>query len=223
MKPLAFAFTLLAQIPAPATAGPWLAESGSTFTSVSTTLNYQLDVTRNTYLEHGLNDHLTLGAELILANDRFGSRQGGATLLLRRPLDMGAAPHLFAYELGLGARWANDMTHSHVQAGLSWGRGFEWRGTSGWATVDSALRMGVKDSGYLIKVDGTIGLNFTPALAAIGQIYLYQSEAGNGATLAPSIVWRYLKARDSRIQIGVETPLNRPEQTAAKIGLWQRF
>ncbi|KZY25575.1 MULTISPECIES: hypothetical protein [unclassified Sulfitobacter] len=223
MKPLAFAFTLLVQTPAPGAAGPWLAESGSTFTSVSTTLNYQLDVTRNTYLEHGLHPHLTLGAELILENDRFGSRKGGATLFLRRPLDMGAAPHLFAYELGLGARWANEVTHPHAQAGLSWGRGFEWRGTSGWATVDSALRKGLKDSGYLFKVDGTIGLNLTSDLAAMGQIYLYQSETGNGATLAPSFVWRYLETRDSRIQIGFETPLDRPERTAAKIGLWQRF
>lgn len=222
MKPLAALFALVFSGSALG-AGPWLAEPGQTFTAFSSTLNYFLDVGRSTYVEHGLRQDLTVGADLHFATDRFGVRDGAATLFIRRQLPLAADPHRFAYELGLGARWDDTATLPHAQVGLSWGRGLTWGERSGWATVETSLRVGLNDDERLFKLDGTLGLDLSPRVTVMGQVFLYQTEHEAGGSFAPSLVVRYEPETKNRIQIGLVSPFDNRDDTAVKIGLWRSF
>ena len=129
---------LLILLTAPVTAysGAWLREKGKGFSSntVSVTQNY--DISESTFLEYGVRDDLTLGAEVSFLASSYGLQSGSATLFLRRPLGRQGRPNVWSAELGIGAAWVGDVVTPNVKAGLSWGRGFTLAEKNGWITID---------------------------------------------------------------------------------------
>ena len=108
---------LLILLTAPVTAysGAWLREKGKGFSSntVSVTQNY--DISESTFLEYGVRDDLTLGAEVSFLASSYGLQSGSATLFLRRPLGRQGRPNVWSAELGIGAAWVGDVVTHHRQ------------------------------------------------------------------------------------------------------------
>ncbi len=74
----------------------------------------------------------------------------------------------------------------------------------------------------MLKVDSTIGLNFTEVTTGMVQLYLAHLDRETYGSIAPSIV---IKPRNSkfRIQIGAESQLGNFENPGLKFGIWREF
>ncbi|MGJ8628092.1 MAG: hypothetical protein ACSHXB_14120 [Sulfitobacter sp.] len=205
-----------------ANAGAWLREKGSSFTSVSFSSTWFLDTTNTSYLEYGLRDNLTVGADVGYATSRNGTQSGYGTLFIRRPLGQNDGPNQWAYELGVGAAWVGEEVLPYLKTGLSWGRGIKLRDTNGWMAVDASITWDVTSGLHVAKIDSTIGLNFTEVTTGMVQLYLAHLDQQTYGSIAPSIV---IKPRNSkfRIQIGAESQLDDLENTGIKLGLWREF
>tara|TARA_R110002049_G_scaffold44333_3_gene129815 strand:+ start:49289 stop:49921 length:633 start_codon:yes stop_codon:yes gene_type:complete len=205
-----------------ASAGAWLRETGSSFTATSFSGSYFLDTSQSTYIEFGLRDNLTLGADINFYNSRLGQQSGHATLFVRMPIGATDSDNRWAYELGIGATWAGEFYYPHVRAGLSWGRSVKWNDHSGWMAVDASVRRDIGIDTTVTKIDSTIGIDFTPVTTGMLQLFVTHDPAGAKAKLAPSVVISPSFSK-FRFQIGTETPLGSPRDTAIKIGLWRSF
>jgi len=205
-----------------ALAGPWLREEGTTFTSTSFTLNYFYETGSNTYVEHGLRDDMTVGADIgIFRNSTIGP-SGTATLFLRRPFGNREGKNLWAYDLGLGASWEGLLISPHVKTALTWGRGITLRGKGGWTTVDASIIWDFGYAAHLVKIDGTVGLNISDRFASMFQLYVSHSKGDTAAIVAPSLIYTPAKGK-SKWQIGLENPIGDSRRTAIKFGLWREF
>jgi hypothetical protein len=204
-----------------AVAGPWLREEGTGFAATSSSLTYFLDTNQSLYLEYGLRADLTLAADIQRNRDAYGLGGGVGTFLLRLPFVTASETHLWAYELGIGAHWTMQETRPHLRAGLSWGRSIEWQGKHGWTTIDAALRWAAQGDS-VIKIDGSLGLNFDDRSSAMVQLFLRHDANGTAAKLAPSYIFS-VGEKGTRFQLGLEVPIKEPSQTAAKIGIWYSF
>ena len=207
---------------APLQAGAWLRGEGGVFVSSSFTLNARQANTSGTYLEYGLRPDMTLGFDVQRYTDAGALQGGTATAFLRRPLGSPDRKSVWSYEIGLGAGWKNDLVTPHLKTGLSWGRGFQLRDRGGWMNVDAAVFWPLDAGTQVAKLDTTVGLNFTDATTGMVQLYLAHIDRELFATLAPSLVYKP-KGRDWRIQIGTESPLDAPDATSIKLGLWREF
>lgn len=219
---LAFILIFCLNAAAPVRAGPWLREKGSAFSSVSVTGTYFGDFGTASYLEYGLRADMTLGADVTTLRSPTGAQSGSGTLFLRRALGAGKGKHLWAYDLGIGASWREDLIKPHLRTGISWGRGYQLGPRNGWMTVDAAVLWDLSQSQHLGKVDATLGLNFTDRTTGMVQLYLTHLDREFFATVAPSVV---IKPRNGKlkIQIGAETPVNNLQDTALKLGIWREF
>lgn len=205
-----------------ADAGAWLREKGSSFTSVAFTSTWFRDTTSTSYLEYGLRDDLTIGADIGYATSRNGTQSGYGTFFIRRPLGQRDRNIKWAYELGVGAAWVGDTVLPYVKTGLSWGRGIEVRDKSGWMAVDASMTWDVTSGHHLAKIDSTIGVNFTEVTTGMVQLYLAHLDSETYGSIAPSILIKPRKSK-FRIQIGAESQLGHFDNTAIKIGLWREF
>ncbi|MGJ5621478.1 hypothetical protein [Sulfitobacter sp. MF3-043] len=203
-------------------AGAWLREKGTSFTSVSFTSTWFRDTTNTSYLEYGWRDDLTIGTDIGYATSSQGTQSGYGTIFVRRPLGKNNGPNKWAYELGVGAAWVDYIAIPYLKTGVSWGRGFTFRDTPGWASVDASVSWALTTSHHLAKVDTTVGLNFTSVTTGMLQLYLAHLDRETYASIAPSVV---IKPRNAkyRLQIGADSQLGNPEYTAIKIGLWREF
>ena len=208
----------------PAQAGAWLREKGAGFASISFAATYFLDTEQKTYLEYGVRDDLTLGADIAIIGDQFGNAGGYATLFLRRPIGGTDSPHRWAYELGVGAAWAPEIVTPYIKTGLSWGRGIQIRETYGWVTVDASVSWDLMYGVHVTKVDSTVGLTFNDTFAGMLQLYTANVQNENFATIAPSLLISPSKDDSAyRFQVGTETLFGDIEASAIKIGLWREF
>ena len=208
--------------PSLAEAGAWLREKGTGFSSTAFTITADQDIANTTYLEYGLRPNLTLGADVRLGRDTFGSQDGFATLFLRKPLSNPEKDSKWAYELGFGATWDDTLVEPHVKAGLSWGRGIQWGDRYGWMSVDSSLRWDITTSRSTTKIDSTIGLGITEVTTGMLQLYLTDFDGTSSASLAPSLILQP-RGKKFRVQVGAEAPLDDTDDTALKLGLWRDF
>lgn len=206
----------------PARAGAWMRDKGTSFVSSTFTLNRLLDQGSGTYVEYGWHDDLTVGADLSLANSHLGLQSGAVTFFLRRPLGRTDGMNKWAYEIGAGTAWVQNLTLPHVKLGLSWGRNFQIKDNYGWMGLDGALYWDITTGKRAAKLDGTFGYNFSDVTAAMFQVYFAQIDRQTFTTLAPSILIRP-KNRNFRIQIGTESPLDSFSDTSIKLGLWREF
>ncbi|HDZ50963.1 MAG: hypothetical protein KBT62_00220 [Sulfitobacter litoralis] len=217
---------LLILLTAPVTAysGAWLREKGKGFSSntVSVTQNY--DISESTFLEYGVRDDLTLGAEVSFLASSYGLQSGSATLFLRRPLGRQGRPNVWSAELGIGAAWVGDVVTPNVKAGLSWGRGFTLAEKNGWITIDSSLSWDVYLQEHLAKVDSTVGINLGERFSGMLQIFHASTSTTTATSIAPSIIVRPIKSRpDIRLQIGAETLITDSSNPALKLSIWREF
>lgn len=221
MRSLVFLLICL-WVTTPAHAGAWLREKGSSFVSSTFTLNMLRDQSSGTYIEYGWHDDLTIGADLSFANSHLGLQSGAVTFFLRRPIGNTEGPNKWAYEIGAGTAWVQNLKLPHVKVGLSWGRGITLRDKHGWMGVDSAIFWDVSSGRRTAKLDGTIGLHFTDVTSGMLQIYVAQINQQTYGTFAPSLL---IKPRNKkfRIQIGAEGPFGAFTETSIKLGLWREF
>ncbi|WP_373489480.1 hypothetical protein [Blastomonas sp.] len=206
----------------PAVAGPWLREKGRTFTSTSVTLNHFQDAASSTYIEHGLREDMTVGADIGVFRNTTAGPSGTATIFLRRPWGNRDGQSLWAYELGAGASWDGAVISPHAKTGVTWGRGITFRDKGGWTTVDASYRWDLGAGEDVFKLDGTLGLNFTDRVAGMFQVYVSHSAGETSATLAPSVIYA-AKSGKTKWQLGIESPLSDTARTAIKFGLWRDF
>ena len=214
----------LLQLPPPAQGGAWLREKGTGFTSTTVNVTRSYDISESTFMEYGVRDDLTLGAEVGFLASSIGLQSGFGSVFLRRPLGRRDRPNVWSAELGFGAAWVGDAVYPNVKAGLSWGRGYTLGQKHGWVTIDSSLAWDIYLQEHLAKVDGTIGINFGDRFSGMLQIYYASTSAAGATSVAPSIVMRPLKSRpDIRFQIGAETLINDTSNPALKLSLWREF
>ncbi len=205
-----------------ANAGAWLREKGSSFTSISFSATWFGDTANSSYLEYGVRDDLTLGTDIGYSNSTLGIQSGYGTIFLRRPIGKNAGPNKWAYELGVGAAWINDIVLPYVKTGLSWGRGFTIHEKSGWIAVDASVTWELSLGNRLTKIDTTVGVNFTDVTTGMVQLYLADLANDSYASIAPSLVFKPRKGK-FRIQIGAETQLDNFDNPALKLGIWREF
>lgn len=215
---------LLLYLPAaaPAVAGPWLREKGKGFRATSVSASYSYDLSQSTYLEYGWRDDLTLGLDILTSQSRFGELSGSGTLFLRLPLGSPGERGRWAYDLGLGASWQGELVSPHLKAGLSWGRGFTKGDRNGWLTVDASLKWDFGLAEREIKIDSTAGFDFSALTTAMVQLFVTNTPTTTAVRVAPSVVLSPEWAK-YRFQIGSEIPVDRPEDTLLKLGLWREF
>lgn len=213
---------LVTVVPGRACAGAWLREQGTSFTSVSFSATYFRDISNSTYLEIGVRENLTLGADIGYSTDRFGQQSGDATLFFRRRIGTSTGPNKWAYEIGAGATWAGDLILPHFKTGLSWGRGIQLKERHGWMSVDATVIWDLGNGQHQSKLDTTVGLNFSDTATGMVQLFLGNLSGETYGTLAPSLILKP-KKRNFRIQFGFEAPLDSVENTSVKLGLWREF
>lgn len=213
---------ILLALALPASAGPWLREKGSSFVASSVAINRQLDSATQTYLEYGLSEKTTLVADVGMARLQTILTGGSVTLSLRRAIGPPDRASKLAYELGGGVEWTGTQTLPHLRTALSWGRGMTWGKKSGWMTVEGSVLWDLTNALHVRKLDTTLGINLTDATSAMLQLYTAHSAGEGLVTLAPSVVFTPFKGK-FRLQIGSETEIRSPENSALKIGLWREF
>ncbi len=205
-----------------AQAGPWLREKGTTFSALSVTANYSLDTASQAYLEYGLTEKTTVVGDLSTMRPRNALERGYATLSIRRALTKPDANSKFAYEMGIGVGWIGAETLPHVRTGLSWGRGIEWGGMSGWTTIEASKIWDLTYAQHIAKLDMTLGINFTKVTTGMIQIYTAKILGETAATIAPSLIFKP-KRRKFSLQIGAESPVGDAYSSALKLGIWREF
>ena len=84
----------LLQLPTPAQGGAWLREKGTGFTSTTVNVTRSYDISESTFMEYGVRDDLTLGAEVGFLASSIGLQSGFASVFLRRPLGPVSYTHL---------------------------------------------------------------------------------------------------------------------------------
>lgn len=220
--PVLVIFLFFALVGSPAQAGAWMREKGTSFVSSTFTLNRVLDQGSGTYVEYGWHDDLTVGADLSFANNHLGLQSGAVTFFLRRPLGGTDGPHKWAYEIGAGTAWVQDLMLPHVMLGLSWGQSYQIGANNGWMGVDGTIYWDVTTGRRAAKLDGTIGYNFSERAAGMVQLYLAHIDQQTYGTLAPSVLIRP-RNRNFQIQIGTEMPFSAISETSIKLGLWREF
>lgn len=218
------AIVLLVLATSPATAGAWMREKGSGYSSITISTTLSRDFSESTYLEFGVRDDLTLGAEVAFYAFSNGVQSGSATVFLRRPIGKAGRPNVWAYELGFGAGWSGDIVRPYIRGGLSWGRGYQLKRLNGWMAVDASLFIDTYYGEHLLKIDSTIGLNFNNRLAGMIQIFHAATSDISATSIAPSILFKPIKNRpEFRLQIGTETQIGNTDNSAFKISFWRDF
>lgn len=205
-------------------AGPWLREKGTAFTSFSFSASMDLDARSTGYFEFGLTPTSTVGVDLGFSRNHSGAKLGYGTMFLRRALGPTDRTSKLAYEVGIGGTYGGpkrDMI-PHFKTGLSWGRGIELRGKSGWVTIDSGVLWNLNDYNHVTKVDTTIGMNFTDFTTGIVQLNIANQSNDTFGFFEPSIVFSP-QNYDVKVQIGLSAPLDDPKKTSLKLGLWHEF
>lgn len=222
MLPRLFAVLICIACAGTAHAGAWLREKGAGFSSNSFSSTYYLDTVSQSYLEYGLTEKTTLGADIGFVRPRFGLHSGYTTLFIRRAIGSTEAKSKWAYDLGIGTSWIGDTVLPHLRTGLSWGRGFSVADKSGWIALDAAVIWDLTYAPDLTKVDATIGLNFTDMTTGMVQLFAGHLDQNTFGTFAPSLVFspQFTKFR---IQIGSESEIGNLRNSMLKVGLWRDF
>lgn len=205
-----------------AQAGPWLREKGKGFAALSGNITREKDASGSAYLEYGLGEKVTIGADIFYGIDRTLQQSGSGIIFLRFPISKPDATHKWAWHVGLGARSQNTVITPAWEVGLSWGRGIKIGERYGWAVIDSSLNVPGSDLESRIKLDGTIGLGFGDHLKGMMQIFTTQQDGEIFAKFAPSLLVIPGKGAMT-LQIGVEIPIAGGGDTELKLGLWREF
>lgn len=217
MLKLSFLFTLM--LIEAAAAGPWPRQKGQGFAmsslqvtaaSLSGPENYYF----STYLEYGLTNQLTLGADI--GHSVSGETKG--IMFLRHPIWLRSQTHHFAAELGLGTIAGNSV----IRPGMSYGRSFEYKESSGWLTVDGLLEHHLGQQISDFKFDITYGRTYSNDFKAMVQIQAGKQQGDSSfLRLAPSFALP--AGKSTHVEIGGSVGLRGASEYGLKVGFWRAF
>ena len=205
-----------------ANAGPWLKDRGTGFAEFSLSIAGSDDYGASTYLEYGATANTTIGIDIGLFTNAGQEHNGYGTIFLRRALGATDGPHRLAYELGIGVARKDGIDRPTVKTGISWGRGIEWQGKSGWLTMDGAIIWDVSRDARVTKLDSTFGLNLSETMAAMLQVNFAHKDNEVRGKVEPSVVIRPRHDKFS-FKVGAQAPLDDMSETAITLSLWHNF
>lgn len=210
---LRLAMILWMVLSGPSFAGAWPRGKGNVFVAGSTYI-MPGGTYAGIYAEWGLSDRLTLGLDL----GRGVSGQEKAIVFARAPVIETRNGHRIAWEVGAGVI----AEHTVIRPGLSWGKGIDWAGRSGWAALDLAVEVRTQTLAIDAKADLTLGLTITDARKIMVQL---QAGAQHGddpfLRLVPSVT--FALSDRTKLEIGISQSLLGQGETGIKAALWFTF
>lgn len=222
MKPMLLAILMtLCAVPT-AQAGAWLKEKGQSFASITVGTNRASEVTLSYYLEYGLTEKTTVGLDIGGYTNRMDAKNGYAAVFMRRSLFASDGPHKYAYELGFGGLYQDDMMLPTVKAGLSWGYGFSHSAGNGWLNVEATYIYEPTLGQKIAKLDGTLGVDLTDLTTGIFELHFSQKDDATYGSFEPSLLIRPRRG-PFNIKFGAEIPHDDIDKSAFKLGVWHRF
>ena len=197
----------------PVWAGAWPRGKGNVFVAAST---YAVPSGAYTgiYAEWGVTGRLTLGLDI----GRGVSGQDKAVVFLRGPLIAPRAGHHLAWELGAGMI-AGDRV---LRPGLSWGKGADLAGRSGWVALDLLTEIRIRTAAIDTKADVTLGLNINDARKIMLQLQM-GAQFGDEPflRLVPSMT--FAVGKRGQVEIGLSQSLRGDFETGLKAAYWINF
>lgn len=205
-----------------AQAGAWLRSKGSGFTSTSVSTNASRELSTSFYMEYGLSENFTLGADISYGVDRTAFQEGSGIAFLRFPLGPTDKTNKWAAHVGVGARYLAGFYLPAAEVGLSWGRGIKWRENYGWVNVDTSFNRAQSPTENRVKVDGTVGLGLSQRSKVMLQVFNTFEGGETYSKLAPSYLFAPGGGKTT-FQISVEVPFAGGGESALKLGVWRDF
>ncbi len=210
-----------------AEAGAWLREEKEGFFALDIRLNEDSSATGNVrteqgfYAEYGLRPNLTIGA----TGTYVPNESGEAQVFLRFPLNNKDQVSKLSAEFAIGAKTLDTVNFDpFLRTTLSWGRGLQMFGKTGWVNVDGSVQwaVGGNDSPHLFKLDATLGLNLTERVQIMGQTFFEADRFGDSLTIGPSVIYTFKSGKQSLV-VGFEHRSGRQPRDVLRAGLWYRF
>ncbi|KIC37724.1 hypothetical protein RA27_21085 [Ruegeria sp. ANG-R] len=212
---------LLLALGAPARAGAWLREKGSSFTAISVTAFREEDdvykYKSSLYAEWGLRPKLTIGLDAEEHQDLYGH----ALVFARVPVaDFGPAGRLAA-EFGVGAHHRQYGAWAMYKTTLSYGKGIQTGIGGGWINIDAALEERTHEA-LIHKLDFTAGLSSGRRIDPLLQIETsYISDRPWYWRVRPSLMYRPKTGNLTWI-LGAERNSN-DDNIGLKFALWRSY
>lgn len=223
MRPLIALCLVLWHLTAPgAQAGAWLREKGSGFTSLSFGFNQFEEGAQSLYFEYGLTEKMTVGLDVTTATLGSDFHRAAGHLFFRRKLwDLGS-PHQLSYEIGVGGIYQDDLILPTLKAGISWGRGFQFRDRSGWVNVTAAFIYEPMMGENVSKLDATLGLELGKITTGMIELNLQRKDRDLYQAVEPSLL---IRPRTSKFnfKVGAKVPIADPDKSSLKLGIWHSF
>lgn len=207
----------------PAAAGPWARAEGKVFASTALRITYDPYVlmgmnppaTYTTfYLEYGLGRNMTLGIDA--GHSASGAHK--ALVFLRYTTSLLPEPHLLSLELGAGE--INGVPT--LRPGLSYGRGIDLFGHSGWLTADLMAEITDGFASTNLKLDLTAGVNLSSRLKGMLQLH-GGTHSGAEPVLRISAGLATQIGDERHVELGIATDLRSFSDMEMRVGLWQEF
>lgn len=222
MRLLLLALIGLGGLVGTAHAGAWLREEGTGFTSLSFGVSQFNETTNAFYFEYGLSDTTTIGVDISAFTNSSDVRNGFGTLFLRRGIGPATGPHRFAYEVGIGGLWGNEMQLPTVKSGVSWGYGFTQNDLPGWVNLDAAYIYEPRTGQHITRLDGTLGLGFSDLTTGLIEFTISEQNDDAYGAVMPSLLFQPKKVPFD-VKVGAEIPYQETNRSALKLGIWRRF
>lgn len=219
---LAATIVFFLTMPPAVQAGAWLRKEGEGFVSLSFGATRFSETTNALYLEYGLTETTTIGLDISAFTNSLNVRNGFGNLFVRRAIGPTDRDSKWAYEIGLGGLWGNEMQRPTLKTGVSWGKGFQINNRNGWVNIDSALIIEPKLNEHIAKLDGTFGMAFTDVTSALLEVNLSYQEDETYGSFEPSVLFKHKNTAIS-VKIGAQIPFEEQSKTALKLGLWHEF
>ncbi|MFK7746477.1 MAG: hypothetical protein AB8B47_15595 [Roseobacter sp.] len=205
-----------------AQAGAWLRDKGEGFASTSVSTNSESELSTSVYLEYGLTDRRTIGADISYGVDRTGIQEGSGIIFLRFPLGLANETHKWAAHVGLGARYIAGYFAPAAEVGVSWGRGIKIGERYGWANIDTSYNQPQSPADVRIKVDGTFGISLTERTKVMAQMFNTFQDGDVFSKFAPSVLFSPGGGKTT-LQLGAEIALAGGGEPTLKIAIWRAF
>lgn len=210
---LRLAIMMWVMLSTPLVAGAWPRGKGDVFV-----VGYSYLVPSGTYSgiygEWGLNDRLTFGLDL----GRGVSGREKAILFLRAPLWSPGKGHRFAVELGAGRIAGRDV----LRPGLSYGKGFDWAGRTGWVALDAVAEIHTETLVIDGKADLTLGLSVNENRKLMIQLQA-GAQFGDAPFLRVVPSMTFAVSDRMKLEIGLSQSLRGHREAGIKAAIWLEF
>ncbi|MGC1506106.1 MAG: hypothetical protein WA782_18455 [Sulfitobacter sp.] len=203
-------------------AGAWLREEGTGFVSLGFGATQFSETTNAFYIEYGLSDKTTIGLDVSAFTNALNVRNGFGNLFLRRAIGPTDRPNKWAYEVGIGGLWGNEMQLPTVKTSVSWGREFQLNERDGWVNVDAGFIYEPTQGENVTKLDATLGVKFGAITTGLLEVTVSSQNSDTYGAFEPSVL---IRPKDSNfnVKVGAQIPFDEQDKTALKLGVWHTF